>query len=190
MESLYLLILVLIIILIIFPFTFNSTFFYNLNLNLGTFSLKVGFITLKKADIKRVGRDIVLIEKKKNKELEIKINKEQIRFLKTFFIEVKNKFKIRKIEINSEAGAGNPFNSALFSGVYSGIVLSLFSRLKIKQPTASFELKNNTNFFDFMFKIKIFLRGSISIFDILYSLIISVLRNKKDKMLEGKLKKI
>ncbi len=190
MQSLYLLFLVAVIVFITFPFTFKMDFFYNLNLNRGTFSIKVWFITLKKADLKRRGKDIILIEKRKNEDFEIEIGEEQLRFLKTFFNEVKNKFKIRKIYVDSVTGADSPFYSAIFSSVYSAFILGLFSRLKTKQPTAAFGLNNNTDFFEFVFKIKINTRISISIFDVLYSLLISLLKSKKDRLLEKKLKKI
>jgi hypothetical protein len=182
MESLYLLILLFIIILIIFPFSFNLEFFYDLNLNDGYFIVKVWKIPFKKVNVKRKGINIILIEKRKDKNLEIELNKEQLTFLKVFFNEVKNKIKIRKIEVTSETGTENPFHSSLFSGTYSSFILAVFARLKKAQPTASFQLENKTNFFEFIFTFKTFLRFSISIFDILYSFMLAIVKTRKQKI--------
>lgn len=189
MESLYLLILVFFIILIIFPFSFNLEFFYDLNINDGYLIIKIWRIPLKKVNVKREGVNIILIEKHKDKDLEIKLNKEQVYFLKVFLNEIKNKIKIRKIEVTSETGSENPFHSSLISGAYSSFILAIFARLKTAQPTASFQLNNKTNFFEFVFNFKTFLRFSISIFDVFYSLIIAVVKTSKHKLAKQNLEK-
>lgn len=190
MESLYLLIAAFFVVVIIFPFSFNLESAYNININDGYFFFKIWKITLKKVQFKRKGRNIILIEQHKNEDLEIEINQEQLRFWKVFLNEIKNKIKIRKIDVQSETGMGDPFKSALFSGVYSSLLLSFFSRLKCSQPTASFLLNNDVNFFEFSFEIKTFLRFSISIFDIIYSFILSLLKSKKDKIIDMELRKV
>lgn len=190
MESLYLLILLFFIILIIFPFSFKIYVGYDINLNDGYFLIKLCNIKLYQTSIKRRGKTIVLIEKRKNKDLEIEITEEQFRFLKILFNEIKNKIKIKIIDLESEVGAIEPFYSAIFSSIFSSIVLAIFARLKIKQPTASFKLNNNTRFFYFILKMNFFLKISISIFDVLYSLVVAVLKNKNDKFIEEKLRNI
>lgn len=190
MESLYLLILAFFIIIIIFPFSFNLEGAYNININDGYFFFKIWRITLKKVKFKRKGKAIILIEKHKNESLEIEINEEQLRFWKLFINEVKDKIKIRKIDVQSETGLGDPYKSSLFSGVFSSLILAFFARLKSSQPTASFVLNNQTNFFEFYFEIKAFLRFSISIFDIIFSFVLALLKTKKDKILERKLGKV
>lgn len=190
MESLYLLIFVFFIIIIVFPFSFNLEVAYNLDINDGYLFFKIWRITLKRLQFKRKGRDIILIEQYKNEDLEIEINEDQLRFWKVFLNEIKNKIKLRKIDVTSETGMGDPFKSSLFSGVYSSALMVLFVRLKNTQPTASFVLDNKVNFFDFSFKIKTFLRFSISIFDIIYSFILAILKSKKDKAFERELRKV
>lgn len=180
-ESLYLLILICIILLIIFPISFNLYFSYNLNTNSGFFSIKIWKLNLKKYRIKRKGKEIIFIEKHKDKDLEIELNEKQIRFFELFFKEVKGKIRISNFELESEIGEENPFISAILSGIFSSIILAFFARLKSSQPTASFKFKNNANFFEAVFNMKTSLEFSISIFDIIYSLFIAILESKTDK---------
>lgn len=176
------LILVFIILLIIFPFVFNFAFEYNLNINNGYLVIKVWRFKLKKYQIKRKGREIIFIEKHKDDtELEIEFNEEQIRFLRFFFEEIKEKIKIINLETKTKIGLLNPFGSAILAGILSSAILSFFAILKSIQPTASFKLKNDTNFFESIFTIKIYLKLSISIFDVLFSLLIATLKSKTDK---------
>lgn len=181
MESLYFLILAAAILFIIFPFSFNIELAYDLKRNDGYFIIKVWRITLQSAGIKRKGKNIILLQRKDNKNLEVEVSSEQIRFLKTFVVEVKNKIRIRKLDVKTETGVKDPFKSAIFSSILSSIILSVFARLKTMQPTASFRLDNNTNFYDFAFDAKFFLRVSISVFDIFYSLILAVFKTEKNK---------
>lgn len=181
MESLYLLILIIIVLLIIFPFCFNFAFEYNLNTNNGYFVIKVWKFKLKKYKIKRKGKAIIFIEKHKDSELEIEFNKEQIRFLKFFLNEIKEKIKIINLETRTKIGLLNPFSSAILSGIFSSVILSFFARLKSIQPTASFKLENETNFFESTFNMKAYLKLSISIFDGIFSLFIATLKSKTDE---------
>lgn len=181
MESLYLLILAFVIIIIIFPFTFNIKVSYDLKLNDGYLVIKVRRVILQSMGLKRRGRNIILVQKKKNENLEVEVSSEQLRFLQVFLTEVENKIRIRKLEIGIESGVKDPFKSAMFSSFLSAIILVAFARLKTKQPTAAFKLKNNTNFYDFAFDVKSLLRVSISIFDVIYSLILSILKSGEDR---------
>ena len=190
MESLYLLILVFFIVLIIFPFSFKIDFGYDVNLNDGYFIVKLWNMKLHQAHIKRRGKTIVLIEKRGDKDFEIEVGEEQLRFLAILFNEIRNKIKIRKVNFHSEIGLENPFYSGIISSIFSSIILTFFARLKIKQPTASFSLKNDTKFFDLTLNVKCFTKVSISIFDVLFSLIVAVLKNKNDKFVEEKLRKV
>lgn len=180
MESPYLLILSLSILFLIFPFSFNIKIAYNVKTNDGFLSIKVWKITLHNTGLKRKGKSIILIQKRDTKSFEIEVSSEQLRFLKMFLTEVKNKIRIKKLEIKTETGVNNPFKSAMFSGFISSFILSIFARLKTLQPTAAFQLNNNTNFYDYTLNAESFLRVSISIFDVFYSLIIAIL--KKDKI--------
>ncbi len=164
---------------------FNIGLSYDLNLNDGDFFVKLWGMNLVRGGLKRRGRKIYLIRDKNNKKLEIEINEEKLKFLKTLFIEIKNKIKIREIRVNSETGIVNPFYTAYFSSIFSSIILGIFASLKNSQPTASFELKNETNFYDNIFNLKSYYKLSISIFDVIYSIFVALLTTKKRRLLKN-----
>jgi hypothetical protein len=179
MESLYLLIVVFFIILIIFPLTFDIKISYDVVENNGDLSAYLWFIPIKVARLKREGKTIILIEQHKNEELEVEIAEPQLRFLKFFYNQLRNKIKIRTLNIDSHFGIGDPFKSAMFSSALSSIILGLLARLKMKQPTASLNLDNKTDFYDNRFAVALHTRFALSIFDVVYSFLNSLLITTK-----------
>ncbi len=187
MESLYFLFLAGFIVVLIFPLTFDIKLSYDLLENRGGFSIRLWFIWIKVARIKRKGKGVILIEKHKNNEIEVELTEPQLRFLRFFNQEVNNKIKIRKVNVYSKFGVGEPFKSALFSSAISNLILGIFARLRTIQPTASFRLENNTDFYDNSFIVAISARLALSIFDVLYTFVISILRTRQDRILERKI---
>ncbi len=184
MESLYLIILIFFIIIFITPLGFRIKFFYDVKKNCGAISIKLWFIWIKKIKLKIKGKKIFLIEKHKNSEIEIELNEPQIRFLRFFGSEVKDKVKIRSVMAHSKVGLDNPMFAGLFSSAVSDFILSYFAFVKNKRPSACFRLTNYTNFYAFDFIIGCCSRFSLSILDVVYSFAMSVLRTGKDRILE------
>lgn len=187
MESLYLIILIFFIVVLITPLGFRIKFFYDVKNNRGAISIKLWFIWIKKIKLKIKGKKIFLIEKHKNREIEIELNEPQIRFLKFFSTEVKDKVKIRSVIAHSKVGVDNPMLSGFFSSFISNVILSFFAFVKNKRPSACFKLTNYTNFYGFNLIVGVYSRFSLSIFDVIYSFIMSILRTGKDRVLEEKM---
>ena len=184
MESLYLIILIFFIVVLITPLGFKIKFFYDVKNNRGAISIKLWFIWIKKIKLKIKGKKIFLIEKHKNREIEIELNEPQIRFLKFFTSEVRDKVKIRSVIANSKVGLNNPMLASFFSSVVSNFILGFFAFVKNKRPSACFKLTNYTDFYSFNFIVGIYSRFSLSILDVVYSFVVSVLRTGRDRILE------
>ena len=187
MESLYLLILLFFIILIVFPLGINGKVFYSLKSNQGAFSINLWKIKLKTAKVKVKGNQIFLISNGKRKNNEIALSEPQLKFLKFFNEEVKDKVKLKSVYAYSRIGLEDPAYSAIFSSVVSNVILAIFSYLKSKKKTASFALTNHTSFTEFNFILALNINLSLSILDVLYSFVMSILRTRTDRILENQL---
>lgn len=188
MESLYLLILLFFIILIIVPLGFRAKVFYSLKSNAGAVSIKLWFLWLKKIKLKIKGKKIYILQKYKDSEIEIEVAEPQLRFLQFFNDEVKDKVKFRDINVFMRVGVDNPFYSALFSSTVSDCILTYFAILKNSHKRTSFKLNSSTSYDSFNFIIALNARFSLSILDVLYSFVISILRTANDRLIEKKLK--
>lgn len=190
MESLYLLFFVPIILIVVFPLTIDGKFSYDFLENHGAISVHLWFIKIFVAKIKREKTRIVLITQKGNKDVKIEFGEKQLRFLIFFQREVGNKIKVRKLNVYSVVGAGEPFKSSLVSAAFSNAVQIFLARLKTKQQTGSFCLKNKTEFFESKFSVGISMWITLSIFDVIFSGLVSILRNKNDSKVDRKLKNV
>ena len=189
MESLYLLFLAVPIIIFIFPFTLDIKFYADVIKNRGAISIYLWKIKIIVAKAKIKGNDILLKTKRHNNEVDIELGEEQLRFLNFFKNEVSNKVKIREINVYSILGLDDPFKASLFSSFFSNLVLVLLSKIKMWQPTASLNLNNKTDFYEAHCTLALRSKIALSIFDVSYSFLISILRTKQDRILQEKLKK-
>lgn len=190
MESLYLLFLVAIILVFVFPLTIDGKISYDAIENHGAIAIKLLCFKFLVAKLKREKTKIILITQKENKDVKIEFGEKQLRFLIFFQREVGNKIKVRKLNVYSVVGAGNPFASALVSSAFSNGVQIVLARLKSIQKTGSFCLKNKTDFFENKFAFAAATRITLSIFDVVFSGIVSILRNKNDSKVDSRLRKI
>ena len=182
MESLYLLFLVAVILIVVSPLTFDGKVSYDFLENHGSLLFKLWFVKFIVAKIKRKGTSIILITKKENNYVNAEFGEKQLKFLIFFKNEVGNKLKVRKLNVYSVVGAGDPFKSALVSSAFSSAVLAALARLKLVQKTGSFNLKNKTNFFETKFAVGSSIRVSISIYDVIFSFFVSILRKTTKKI--------
>ena len=187
MESLYLLILLFFIIILIVPLGFKLKLSFSLKSNRGALSIKLWFIWLKVAKLKVKNGKIYLIQKCKTEEVETEITEPELKFLKFFNDEVKDKLKCRNIFVCTNVGMDNPFYSALISTTLHNLILALFILLKNKHQRCSLKLCPTASFENFNFIIALAGRFSLSILDVLYSFIVSILRTKSDKNLLQKI---
>ena len=181
MESLYLLILLFFIIIILVPISVRAKVFYSVKSNKGAFKISLWKIKIKLAKIKIKGKKIYLQYQRKKESKEIEMTDKQIRFLKFFTEEVKNKIKIKYINAFSKIGLNSPNYSAIFSTIITSIILSFFAKLKTERNSAKLTLKNKTSFTENNLIIAINSNFSLSILDIIYSFIVSILKSKRDK---------
>ena len=180
MESLYFLIPLFFVIVFIFPLAIRLKLAADLNHNqviVSVFLWKIKVIT-----IKLYIRDnkIYLLTKKKKKEIEITLSIKQIYFVEQLGENLKDKVRPKKIVFWGKIGRDDAKNTAVTCGTIIIPVKSIFSYVKNYKPTCSMQANVQPSYEQNVFMLCVYLNFSITLFDLLFSLIISLfsLRSK------------
>ena len=102
-----------------------------------------------------------------------------------FIDEVKDKTRLKEISVYYHLGTGDAFQSAMLGGLINTSLLSFLSSIKNTKPTASLGVYDTISYNRKICQFAIKAIMSISLFDIVYSLLHSVILTKKN---ESKLK--
>ena len=187
MESLYLLILIFFIVVLIVPLGFRGKCFYSLKTNHGFIAIKLWGIKIVNLKIKIKGNQILIIKNHKRSKDEIAVGEPELKFLRFFNDEIKDKIKLRSLNSYMRIGLENPFYSAILSSGVNDFILGFFAYVKNKRPSASCRLVTHTSFTENNFILCFNVRISISILDVIYSVIIAILRTRTDRLIEQKI---
>lgn len=170
------------ILLIVIPITFKGKISYSVLDNLGSLGVYVFGIKVFHFLFLIKDNSIIIKTKKHKKEIEMEISNEQIRFVEQLLIQLKQKIYLKNILIDSKIGLGDAFNSAILSATLLNIFLSAFAFIKNSKKYAKIEVNNFTAFNEKVIQISGIIQFSISIFDILYCLFMSlVITRRSDK---------
>ena len=131
------------------------------------------------------GREIKLKDEEETKEKQIDFDSPEIALYEEFSTQIKDKTRLRFIEVFYNVGLNDAFLTSMICGVINIAVLIFFTSLKNKKPTASLQLYNTSSFNKKVANLATVINLSISLFDVVYSFIISVILSKK-KMKEMK----
>lgn len=173
------------IMVMLIPFPMRIKAHYNLFGNRGAFSVKIWIFWVQISKIKfKENQWAVTVFKEdkdgKRTEKEINFTEKQMRFITFTQKEIMKKFKVKKCHIITTIGLQNPMVSALLSGTVTETVRSLFCVSKTKNPAGEYLLSSHTQFNQSVFEIAGALHFSVSVFDVLYSMITSFFKAKNN----------
>ena len=115
-----------------------------------------------------------------------------------FTNQIKKKTRLKKLAIYYNIGLNDAFLTCYFCGIVNFIISILFARIKNERPTATLENNDIVSYNLSIMQASIVLNFSISLFDVVYSLLCSVIltrkkqkkikqeENKNDKCINGK----
>ena len=194
----YLLIPAIIVLIMFFPVQFEVRF----SLNFHNLSGAVGAFIFKKKIIHSLiwikGKKIITRSEGKTNTQEIEFNGKEIIFLEMFTNQIKKKTRLKKLAIYYNIGLNDAFLTCYFCGIVNFIISILFARIKNERPTATLENNDIVSYNLSIMQASIVLNFSISLFDVVYSLLCSVIltrkkqkkikqeENKNDKCINGK----
>lgn len=177
-NSLYFLIPTVIILLLIFPIFIEVRISYNPMFNRGVVALFI----FKKKVIYYIfsfhGNYIELQNEKETKTQKLQFQSEQFEVMEEFGKQIKDKIKLKKLYVFYNIGVGDAFASAMFCGLVNQIFSFFFLYLKSKKPTASFCVYDTVSYNKEVFEVAVVGQISISLFDVAYSFLYSVIITK------------
>lgn len=185
MSSLYFLIPTVIIILLVMPIFLEVRLSFNLLDKSGVFCIYLFRKKLQYFKFEIEGREIKLKDEEETKEKQIDFDSPEIALYEEFSTQIKDKTRLRFIEVFYNVGLNDAFLTSMVCGVINIAALIFFTSLKNKKPTASLQLYNTSSFNKKVANLATVINLSISLFDVVYSFIISVILSKK-KMKEMK----
>ena len=133
------------------------------------------------------GKKIITKKEDEIETKELDLESKEVIFLETFTGQIKDKTRLKEISILYNLGAKDAFASALMAGYVNFAINLLFTNIKNQKPTASLSLNDTVSFNREICQFVAKLIMTISLFDILYSFINTIILSKrKHSSLKGK----
>lgn len=181
MESLYYLIPLFVILVFIMPVFITLKASYNVFNNRGAVGVFLFGKKLKSFIFSFSGMSIKIYNDKGIKEEDIDFESQEAVVVENLVGQIKDKTRLKLLQVNYNIGLGDAFQTAIFCGVVNFCILTFFTRLKSSKPTASMLVCDNIAYNQYVFESAVTLKFSISLFDIAYSFINSVILSLKKK---------
>lgn len=169
----------LLIFLMFLPIVLELKFSFNLLTNTGVISIYVFKLNIIHYIFEIKGNTISLKKKDELIEKKIEFDSPEFDFYKYFIKEVKDKLRLRFLDVSYNIGCNDAFLTSIICGYVNTICLIFYSLVKNQKPTASLGLCNITSYNKREAVFAADLNISISLFDLVYSLILSVILTKK-----------
>ena len=182
METLWLIIVLFFVLIFIVPLFFKVYFSFNPLENEGMIVIKLFFINIIYFSFQIKVDGIVIRTKTKRKQIVYKFTDPKIRFYELLTLQLKHKVKIKYLDIFSEVGTGDAFSSALTTAVMNIFYHIIASYIKNLKLSSSISINSHTLFNKKTFEVRMFLRFSISLFDIFYCFFTSLFLNNSQKV--------
>lgn len=181
MTELWLIIPAVIIFLLFLPIILEIKLSYNVLTNTGVISLYLFKKNLIYYIFEINGNHIALKNEDETIEKAIEFDSPELEFYKYLMKEIKEKVRLRFIDVFYNIGAGDAFLTSMLCGAVNTICLTIYSYIKNVKPTTSLGLYDtasyNRNEATIVFKGNL----SITLFDLVYSLLLSVIITLKIK---------
>ena len=181
MNALYLLIPTFVILLFMFPVFVQAKATFNIQSRAGVLAIHIYGIQLVYYLYEIKGKTIVVKNQNDTKQVELDIDNNDLLFVQILIEQIKDKTRLKQLYVFYNLGAGDAFLSAMLGGVFNIAVLTFFTTLKSKKPTASLGIYETISYNKTLFEVAIKSKMSISLVDVVYSLINSVILTWKTK---------
>ena len=177
----YLLIPLFIIIILFFPIKLEGRFAFNLFDLTGAFGFFLYNIKLDHQEIWIKHRKIIAKKDNKVESKEIELDSDEILFIKIFISQIKDKTRLRLLSVFYNLGLDDAFTSAMVGGYINSLLLIFFTSIKNSKPTASLGVYDTISYNQKICQFSARIILSISLFDVVYSFIRSVILTRKTK---------
>lgn len=180
MHSLYFLIPTFLIILLLMPIFLEVKVSYNVLENSGVFCAYIFKIKLQYFLFEINGKNIQLKSEGDERETKpLDFNSPEIAFVEELTSQIKDKTRLRFLEVYYNIGLGDAFQTSMVCGMIDVAALIFFTSLKNKKPTASLGIYDTVSYNKKVAELAVNINLSLSLFDLVYSFINSCILSKK-----------
>ena len=179
MQSLYLLIPSFFIVLFIVPLIFEVRLTFNLQEKHGVICVYLFKIKLKYYSYQIDGKNIILKNQKEVLLKTFEFDPSQLVVVKIFKEQLASKARLKELFLNYNIGLDDAFTTAMLCGLINSAVLTFFAGLKNTRPTASMGVYDIVSYNREIFELSLRGKASISLFDVVYSCLLSVILIKR-----------
>jgi len=179
MEKTYLLIFVLVILVLILPIFVKVKISYNFLTNLGGVGIYIFNVKIKDLLFKFSGKEIKIYEDESYDDIEFSGNEKIL--LEKFLSQIKQKIKLKELNLIYNIGINDAFSTAILCGCVNLFLNMFFTQIKMQKPTSSWRICENISYNQTVFDVAINMKVVISLFEIVYSFLNSVILVIKDK---------
>ena len=175
----YLLIPFFIILILFFPIRIEARASFNVLERTGAFGIFVFGI---KVDYEQFWIENKKIITKKDNDLEsheFSIDNKNFLYLRILALQIKDKSRLKEIFVFYNLGVGDAYKSAMLGGYINSSLLTFMTSLKNTKPTASMGVYDTISYNQKVCQFAIRALMTISLFDVVYSLLRSVILTKK-----------
>ena len=181
MKELYYLIPLFFVLLFVLPVFISVKASYNVLKNRGAMGIFLFGKKIKSLRFALNGSSIKIYEDGEVIEEEIEFNGEEAVLIEEIMKQIKKKVRIKSLQINYNIGLGDAFQTAMLCGAINFAVLTAFTRLKCGKPTVSLLICDNVAYNQTVFEFAISSKISISLIDLVYSFMNSVILTLRQK---------
>lgn len=181
MNELYFLIPAIVILLLFLPVVIELRITYNVLTNTGVISVYLYKFNLMYYIFEIKHNEISIKDKDDVEEKKLDLNGPEIVFYKNFVKEVFDKLRLRFMDVYYNIGLQDAFLTSMVCGYVNTMLLTIFSRIKNSKPTAKLGLYDTAGYNQKEVVLVVNTNVSISLFDLVYSLLISGILTLKSR---------
>ncbi|MBQ8909392.1 MAG: hypothetical protein IJY90_03805 [Clostridia bacterium] len=175
----YLFIPLFIIVLMFVPIKLEGRGSFNLLDMSGAFGVFFYRFKIEHQRFKITKRKIIWLAE--NEEKEVEMSQAQIIFTKMLIGQIKDKTRLQELFIMYNLGAQDSFATAMIAGYINAFLYTLLVSIKNYKPTASVGVCDSISYNKTVCQFALDMKISISLFDVVYSLLRSVILTKKEQ---------
>lgn len=184
MQIVWQILIVFFLISLILPIFAKAYAYFDLLGNVGVVSLYILFFKIIAYKIKFANGNIILYTEKNRKQIEVKVSKKQLRFLKQFTIQMKQKVILKNVTAFSRIGLNDAYSTAVCVGLFNTVCSSIMGYVKNTKHSAKMRLVNHPQYNGSRLTFATQITGFVTLVDILYSVIMSFIIIKRSEKYE------
>lgn len=182
----------LFLIAIVVPIKITFKLSYNLYSNRGVLSFKILGLRARIFSFRFKNATIQIKRrgKKDKKELELKIEKEELIYTKRLVAQFRDKLKIRQLDFAARVGVEDAFKTAMACGFVNILVVNLFIFIKNFKQTTGVKVKTTPLYNKQQFKFRADAIVSINIFDLVFCFLFALINTRRSIYHEEKVQQL